>query len=178
MYNPVSLTDFQSNHSLIDLEKLLKGLVYQGTPLPETVINGAPAYYDGLNQFLSSGVQMTALQDYFVISYITQLAYSLDTNSRVANAKLKALITGNTVEKPRWRTCTDQASKLFDAALGRYYVLRAFGSEAEKNKTETFINTLHDSWRNRIPATQWLDEETRNKAIEKVITKYRKRLGG
>ncbi|KAI8889922.1 zincin [Backusella circina FSU 941] len=168
MSNPVSLADFQRNHSLIDWENLFKGLVYQGTPLPDTIINGASAYYDGLNQLLSSGIQMTTLQDYFVISYITQLAYSLDANTRAANIKLKALITGNTVEKPRWRTCTDQASTLFDAAIGRYYVLRTFGAEAERNKTEVFVNTLHDSWRNRIPATQWLDEETRNKAVEKL----------
>jgi predicted metalloendopeptidase len=112
---------------------------------------------------------MTSLQDYFIISYITKVASTLYSSSRNALKRVVCdLLLGTTVEKPRWRTCVDSTSEVFDASLGRYYILHAFGSEIERNKTEAFITPLHDSWRKRIPATEWLDAETKEKVMEKV----------
>lgn len=77
--------------------------------------------------------------------------------------------SGTSVEQPRWRTCVGYTSLSFANSLARYYTLKKFGSESERNKAETFLKTIHDAWLNRIPEITWLDDQTREKAIEKVL---------
>ncbi|CEP16538.1 hypothetical protein [Parasitella parasitica] len=169
LYNPVKLSEFQAQNPLVDWSTILKSLVPNGN-LPDTVINRAPPYFERLNKLLSSGsIKEQTLQEYFVIMFVMAKADSLDSTSREALRKMKsATTTGTTAERPRWQTCTNYVSKAFSNSIGRYYTLKKFGSEKEREKAEVFLTNIHKAWLDRVSDLQWLDEQTKAKAIEKI----------
>jgi predicted metalloendopeptidase len=169
-YNPTSTDSLGKKWSKsTDWISYFKSMVAPNTNLPDTIIVKTPTFFDGLDKLFSSGVSMQTLQEYFVINHVTNFIYALDSKSRAAYRKLNSdIVTGTTVEKPRWRICTDYTSNLFGESLGRYYTLHSFGSEKERKKTELFLNTIHEAWLNKLPGADWLDAETRKKAIEKL----------
>jgi predicted metalloendopeptidase len=170
LYNPTALTDFQSRNPLIDWSSLLNSLVTSGITTPSTIIDKTPDYYERLNTLLSSGnVKLQTLQEYFVILYVMDRIYSLDSTSRAAHRKMIGEISsGISTEKPRWRLCVGYTSNTFSNSLGRYYTLKNFGSENERKKAEVFLTTIHKAWLDRLPNIDWLDDQTRAKALEKV----------
>ncbi|CEP16537.1 hypothetical protein [Parasitella parasitica] len=170
MYNPVKLAEFQKQNPLIDWTTMLEAFVPNGIKVPDTVINTTPSYFEQLNQLLSSGkVTEQTLQEYLIITFVLNKVDYLDTTSREAFRKMKsATSSGTTAERPRWETCTEYVSNVFSDSIGRYYTLKKFGSEKERQKAEVFITNIHKAWLDRIPDLEWLDEQTKAKAIEKV----------
>jgi predicted metalloendopeptidase len=172
LYNPTTISDFQTQIPLIDWTGIVKSLIPQGDggiQAPNTIIVRTPDYYQRLNSLLSNDITLLTLQEYFIIQYVLAKVYSLDDASRAANRKMNGEISsGTSVEQPRWRVCVGYTSNTFSNSLGRYYTLKKFGSEAERKKAEAFLTTIHEAWLNRLPQIEWLDEQTRAKAIEKV----------
>ncbi|KAI8889921.1 zincin, partial [Backusella circina FSU 941] len=169
LYNPISLDEFQEQNPLINWNSIFKSLVQPTIPLPDKIIDRTPSYYKKLNSFLSSGIKMKTLQEYFVIKHIIHYINMLDSESRATYRKLVgSIISGTSVEQPRWRTCTSYTSDVFQELLGRYYVLKSFGSDEDRKKSETFMDAIYKAWMSKLPDADWLDAETRKKAIEKL----------
>ncbi len=173
LYNPMTLSDFQAQNPSIDWTSILEFVIPSsgGIKSPNTIIVRTPEYYKELNAFLSKNVTLQTLQEYFIIQLAVAKVYSLDDDSRAAYREMTGKISsGTSVKQPRWRTCVNYASNVFGNTLGRYYTLKQFGSEPERKKAEAFLNTIHDAWLNRLPEVDWLDNQTRAKAVEKVCT--------
>ena len=170
LYNPVKLSEFQAQNPLIDWTSIIQALVPSGIKAPDTIVNQAPPYYERLNKLLASGdITEQTLQEYCIITFVTNKAYSLDSASRKAYNKMDNEISrGTTADRPRWETCTKYVSSAFSNSMGRYYTLKKFGSENERKEVETFLTTIHEAWINRLPDLDWLDNQTRAKAVEKV----------
>ncbi|CEP16542.1 hypothetical protein [Parasitella parasitica] len=119
LYNPINLSEFQTQNALIDWASIFKALIPSGIAVPDRIIDRAPSYFDKLNQLLASGkVTEQTLQEYFVITFVTNQIKYLDSTSREAYRKMKAAISS------AWLEC--------------------------------------------IPQLEWLDDQTKAKAIEKV----------
>ncbi|RCH85801.1 hypothetical protein CU098_002675, partial [Rhizopus stolonifer] len=170
MYNPIKLEDFQAQNPTIDWTSILKALVSDDITIPDTIIVRTPEYYQRLNGLLSNGtVSLSTLQEYFIIQYVISRTYALDRESRAATQKMNgAISSGTSIEQARWRVCVGYTSKIFKNTMGRYYTLRKFGGENERKKAEELLTTIHQAWLDRLPNIEWLDEQTREKAIEKV----------
>ncbi|KAI8645191.1 hypothetical protein BD408DRAFT_382426 [Parasitella parasitica] len=170
LYNTISLSEFQTQNPLIDWTSMLKALLPSGIAVPDTIIDKTPTYFEKLSQLLSSGnVTEQTLQEYFIITFVARQTNNLDSTSREAYRKMMATISsGTTAESPRWETCTDLVSNRLPFSVGRYYTLKKFGSEQERKKAEIFLTNIHKAWLDRIPEIEWLDEQTKAKAIEKV----------
>ncbi|KAI8378901.1 hypothetical protein BD560DRAFT_388888 [Blakeslea trispora] len=170
MYNPMNLTDFQAQYPTVDWTNILKALTPNDTSVPERVIVRTPDYYSRLNNLLSSqSVSLQTIQEYFVIQWVLAKASSLDSASRLASLRISGSITtGTFTEQPRWRVCTGYVSSNFKNTMGRYYTLKKFGGEKEIEKAMQFVDLIHQAWADRLPQIDWLDEETRKKALEKL----------
>jgi predicted metalloendopeptidase len=135
-----------------------------------TIIIRAPAYFQGLNEILSTNVTLETLQEFFIISFLLAKVEFLDETSRVSLRSFAGKIGGgSTATKQRWQECVKTTSTYFPDVMGRYYVLKKFGGETEKEKIETFIDTIHQEWLHKLNFIDWLDNQTRSAAIEKVI---------
>ncbi|KAI9475617.1 MAG: hypothetical protein EXX96DRAFT_638830 [Benjaminiella poitrasii] len=171
LYNPIKLSEFQSNYPLIDWTSIISSLLPSSDlAAQDTIIDRTPQYYESLHQWLSSGtIKVKALQRYFAIVYVINRIYALDETSRAAYRKMNGEISsGTSVAQPRWRTCVSYTSSTFSNVIGRYYTLKRFGGEAERLMAETLLTSIHEAWLNRLPNITWLDEQTRMRAIEKL----------
>lgn len=170
LYNPVKVSDFQANNSYVDWTSVIAALVPGGIQPPDSVVIRATPYFERLNALISSGnVTERTVQEYFIITFVTKKVYALDSTSREASRKMDGEISsGTTSERPRWETCTNYVSNAISNSMGRFYVLKKFGGEAERKKVETFLTNIHQTWLDRLTEIDWLDNQTRAKAIEKV----------
>lgn len=174
-YNPMKLADFQATNSYVDWNTLIESLLPSGEKVPDNNVTvRAMPYFERLNALLFSGnVTERALQDYCIINYVTNVAFALDSSTREAARKMKSAIsTGTTAGKPRWKTCTDAVSAGIPNSMGRYFVLKRFGGEEERKKVESFLNNIHETWTDHLSQIDWLDNQTRAKAVEKVCSIY------
>ncbi|KAL7320762.1 hypothetical protein PS15m_000621 [Mucor circinelloides] len=170
-YNPVKLSDFQASNSYVDWTSLIESLLPSGEKVPDNNVTiRATLYFERLNTLLFSGnVTERTLQDYCIINFVTNAAFTLDNSTREADRKMKsAITTGTTAAKPRWKTCTNAVSDGISNSMGRYFVLKRFGGEEERKKVETFLTNIHETWTDHLSQIDWLDNQTRAKAVEKV----------
>lgn len=73
---------------------------------------------------------------------------------------------------PRSDTCLAALDDAWGFLVGRYYVQHAFTGGA-KTYAEDIIQATIQAFKDRLPELDWLDEQTRRKAEEKVISQKR-----
>jgi endothelin-converting enzyme/putative endopeptidase len=71
--------------------------------------------------------------------------------------------------KPRWKRCVEADDQLLGEALGRRYVERYFPPEAKARMVEMVKNLL-SSMGDTIQSLEWMGEETKKHALEKLAT--------
>jgi predicted metalloendopeptidase len=140
-----------------------------------TLIVRVPSYYKGLNELISSNVTLQTLQEYFIINYVVYKAQYLDETSSTAvkafsaqSSSISGSSTTPSVGQGRWLFCATSTSALYKNSIARYYIVKNFGGEAERKKLDSFITTIHNQWIHKLQYNDWLDEQTKDAAIEKV----------
>ncbi|KAK4511349.1 uncharacterized protein ATC70_012564 [Mucor velutinosus] len=85
-YNPVKLPDFQANNSYVDWTSLIESLLPSGEEVPDNNVTiRATPYFERLDALLFSGnVTERTLQNYCIINYVTNVAFTLDSSTREA----------------------------------------------------------------------------------------------
>ncbi|CAO3655112.1 unnamed protein product [Mucor hiemalis] len=172
-YNPIALSSFQTENPAIDWTGFFNSLVPEGGKKPgsnTTIVVRSPPYYKSLNDLLlSSNVTLQTVQEYLIIQFVLGRVSSLDSGSRAILREMSGKIGGGSSVVPeRWVDCVTDTSSYYANSIGRYYVLKNFGGEAEREKIEKFITTIHEQWLHQLNYIDWLDEETRSRAIEKL----------
>lgn len=172
-YHPIALSGLQANNNAIDWTGYFNSLVPEGSKKPgsNTTINvRSPPYYNGLNELLlSSNISLQTIQEYLIIRFVLSKISSLDSGSRTLLQEMMGKVGGgSSVVSERWVDCVTDTSAFYSNSIGRYYVLKNFGGEAEREKVEKFITSIHEQWLYQMNYIDWLDEETRARAIEKV----------
>ncbi|KAI7852677.1 hypothetical protein BDC45DRAFT_443714 [Circinella umbellata] len=138
-------------------------------PHQDTIVVSSPRYLDALsNQLINRSTQRT-LQAYLLWQAINEYAPSLSEQIRKPLQRLSAKLRGTNakVTKPRWETCLDQVDLSLGFLASRYFVLETFKRET-KARADEFVASIKDSFLNRLPELEWLDQVTRDRAIEKA----------
>lgn len=68
--------------------------------------------------------------------------------------------------------CSRETSKNFKNIIGRFFTLSTFGASKEKKQAEMFVDLLHSTWLEHLPNTNWVDDATKDKIIQKVRLVY------
>jgi putative endopeptidase len=69
--------------------------------------------------------------------------------------------------QPRWKRCVEYADQQLGEALGQKYVEVAFGDE-NRRRTEEMINALLRALGENIRTLDWMSEQTKKQALEKL----------
>ncbi|RIA98623.1 hypothetical protein C1645_749393 [Glomus cerebriforme] len=167
-----------NNQTIVSLNRLSPSFLwsqYISSLLPPTSV-GFPSriiltsnkYFKDLSKLVNETPTET-LQLYFIWQAIYTYADNLSENFRAPIRKLRAKIRGTdeTVKPKRWEECLKSVDNTLGLMAGRYFVLKAFGGQS-KETADQIIISLKDAFIKRLPQLDWLDEETRKKAIEKV----------
>ncbi|HVT43235.1 MAG TPA: M13 family metallopeptidase [Thermoanaerobaculia bacterium] len=78
-------------------------------------------------------------------------------------------LRGTKEMRPRWKRVIDQTSDSLGEALGEVYVERAFTPET-KARADAMIADLRGAIHGRISNLEWMGDETKKKALEKLGT--------
>ncbi|MEO6688123.1 MAG: M13 family metallopeptidase [Dokdonella sp.] len=78
-------------------------------------------------------------------------------------------LTGATVMKPRWKHCAEATDNQLGEALGRKYVEKYFPPEA-KARVQDMVKNILLSMKDTIQGLEWMSDETKKKALEKLST--------
>lgn len=171
LYNPYSLSQLQTEFPAIDWSSLFAILIPEEAKLDSnsTIVVRTPAYFKRLNDFLANSPNLLQLQEYFIIQLVNTKAVSLDSASRAAIIDMKSKVSSGSAALPeRWLVCIRDVSKTYPNFMGRYYTLKEFGGEHERKKADEFITSIHQEWLHKLEGLEWLDNQTRAKAAEKV----------
>ncbi|MCC5915824.1 MAG: M13 family metallopeptidase [Cryomorphaceae bacterium] len=76
-------------------------------------------------------------------------------------------LSGTTENKPRWKRSINKINGGLSEPLGRLFSDKYFSPES-RNKVEKMVEDIRAVYRERIMENEWMNEDTKEKAIEKL----------
>lgn len=140
----------------------------------DSVDMGQTAYYDKLNTMLKS-VSLHDWKIYLKAHVLQSHANALSEPFVDASFAYNKVLSGQAVQKTRRQIMTDDVDGYLGQALGQLYVKRYFNEEAKK-RVYVLVQNLQKAFENRINHLDWMSDETKKKAIEKLYA-ITKKLG-
>ncbi|CAP61572.1 uncharacterized protein PODANS_4_1760 [Podospora anserina S mat+] len=165
-YNPMSLKDASELAPKIDLDHIISTLASKKKV--ERLIVASPKYLKELQKILDE-TDPAIVQNYFVWK-VVQAFYSYVDSPVVKPYKgfVNELAGKDPNSAPeRWRTCVNHVDDGLGWILSRFFVEKAFSAEAKKFG-DLIVSDIKDEFVKKLKATEWMDDDTTKKAIEKV----------
>ena len=168
------IRNFNNPKKLNELDKLtpafdwIKFLLDMGIDsLPEEVIVMQPNYMIALNEFLES----TSIEDLKILmkwSTLDNSANYLSTEIEKTNWEFYSkTLSGAKKQRDAEQRALGTVSRSVGEAIGRLYVEAKFPPEAKQN-AEKMISNVIKAFQIRIEKLDWMGEETKSRAIEKL----------
>ncbi|MFT7482632.1 MAG: putative endopeptidase, partial [Oceanospirillaceae bacterium] len=133
-----------------------------------------PAYYDRLNSLLVSA----SLEDWKVylktralVTYDSYLSKPFVT----ASFDYSKILSGQSVQTPRGEEITNAVDRSLGHGLAQLYVKKYF-PEAAKKRMEELVKNLKTAFEARINKLDWMSDETKTKAKEKLYA-FNEKIG-
>ncbi|OBZ89812.1 Endothelin-converting enzyme 1 [Choanephora cucurbitarum] len=175
LYNPMSIAELHQKYPAIDWIKFFRHLIPDDASLPEKIILVTPRFMEALNDWVANSptsadaISTQSMREFLTIKVIMSYIDTVDKKTREAYRKMYSKIASGTVAPPsRARTCISSTSKVFGQLLGRYFVMKNFGGEKQRKQVSEFMDNIKQSWSERLNAVDWLDSETKARALDKV----------
>lgn len=169
-YNKMTIEDFESNYPAIKLSAYMGKLDVDISCFKELVV-GQPEFVRGANKIVES---MTAdeLKAYMEWDVILSAVDYLSDDVIAANFDFFGkIMSGRKENYPRWKRATNQVESQMGEALGKMYVERYFPAAA-KARMEKLVENLQISLAQRISEQDWMSEDTKKAALDKLNSFY------
>ncbi|WP_460220555.1 M13 family metallopeptidase [Psychroserpens sp. MEBiC05023] len=163
--NPRSISQLQELCPAIDWKKMIADMGIKKKF--DTVLVGQPKYMSALSDFLKN----TSIEDLKTLmdwSTINNAAGWLTTDIEKANWDFYAKeLSGAKKQRPAEERALGTVTGTVGEAIGQLYVEAKFPPEA-KEKAEKMIANVITAFQHRIQKLDWMTDETKAKAIEKL----------
>lgn len=107
-------------------------------------------------------------KQYFTFHVLNSYATYLNSDLEKTHfAFYGTVLSGKTKMKERWKKVVDLTSNMMGEAVGKLYVEKYFPEESKKRMLE-LVNNLKSSFRDHIQQLDWMTDETKQKALEKL----------
>ena len=163
-YNPTSIADLQAMTPGVNWSNYLEGIGAKGV---DTLIISEINYFKELQTILGEN-NIDEWKTYLRWSALNSAAGMLSEEIETANWEFYGKeLRGSKEQRPRDERALQTLNFTIGEALGKLYVDKKFPPEA-KAKAEKMIANVIKAFENRINALDWMSEETKKKAIEKL----------
>ena len=163
--NPKKLNELNKLTPAFDWIKFLLDMGIES--LPDKVIVMQPNYMIALNEFLES----TSIEDLKILmkwSTLDNSARYLSTEIEKTNWEFYSkTLSGAKKQRDAEQRALGTVSRSVGEAIGRLYVEAKFPPEAKQN-AEKMISNVIKAFQIRIEKLDWMGEETKSRAIEKL----------
>ncbi len=169
-YNKMTLAQFKDNYPNINLEEMAVAEGIDTAYIQEMVV-GQPAFLSAIDKLTSvlTADDMKAIMQW---DAIMSSANYLDDTVRSANFDFFGkVMRGRKEDFPLWKRSTSQVENQMGEALGKMYCAKYF-PESSKKRMELLVKNLQKSLGERIMEQDWMSEETKKAALDKLSTFY------
>ena len=169
-YNKMTLAQCKDNYPNINLEEMAVAEGIDTAYIQEMVV-GQPAFLSAIDKLTSvlTADDMKAIMQW---DAIMSSANYLDDTVRSANFDFFGkVMRGRKEDFPLWKRATSQVENQMGEALGKMYCAKYF-PESSKKRMELLVKNLQKSLGERIMEQDWMSEETKKAALDKLSTFY------
>ena len=137
----------------------------------KNVIVGQPEVIHEVEKILKEE-KPEALQNYYLWHAMDMAASYIDDEARALEFAFSGTVmSGKTEDRPRWKRAVESVESGLGEALGQLYVAKYF-PPAAKERMEKLIRNLQIALGDRIDVQEWMSDETKKVAREKLDAFY------
>jgi len=164
-YNPRSIDQLQNMVPAINWNNYFKGI---GVKSIDTIIVSEVKYMDALQTIFAEN-NVSDWKAYLRWSAFNRAAGALSSDIETASWEFYSqALRGAKKQRPRDERALQTINRTVGEALGKLYVEQKFPPEA-KLKAEKMISNVIKAFENRINGVSWMTDETKQKAVEKLL---------
>lgn len=163
-YNKTDLAGIQKMAPKFDWASYFKGI---GLAKTGEINVGQPKFFAGMANLIST-IPVEQWKTYLRWNVVNDAAAYLSSDFEKQNfAFYGTVLSGKTVQKPRWKRVLSETSGSLGEAVGQLYVEKYFPPQA-KERMISLVNNLKAALKERITGLTWMDEVTKKEAIAKL----------
>src|SRR5690606_20515520 len=170
-YNKFSIRDFSATTPSIDWNSMLKKLKITGA---DSLVTNNPTFFKSADALLTA-VPLSDWKTYLQWNGIKGAAPHLSNDFVQANFAFTSVLSGQKQLTPPWQRMSSTIDRNLGELLGELYVERYFKPEAKKRMIE-LVDNLEQSFEDRIKNLDWMSDETKTRALEK-LNAFAKKIG-
>ena len=166
IYNPMSTEDICKAWPAIRFDKICE---ICGIPAQDKVIVQHPSFFEGLSKLIEA-TPIEDLKAYVLAQFVSGQCSALSDDFYTASWEFFSHQMGGAQEEtPRWKRAMSVPNGILGEAVGEMYVARYF-PESSKQKMVTLVNNLKTALGQHIQELDWMSDETKVKAQEKLAS--------
>ena len=167
-YNMLSVKELKAKYNNIDWKEFLNELTLSGL---DKINVGQLASLEAVNNIIGTYSERT-LKDYLAFYYIDAASSYLSDDFVDANFEFYGkTLSGKEEKTQRWKSALEVPNSLLSEAVSEMYVAKYFSPES-KNRMIKLVGDLQEALGQHIDALEWMSDETKVKAKEKLATFY------
>ena len=167
-YHKFSVQAFSSTTPNMNWVSILTDCKIHGA---DSFLVGNPPFIKAVNDMLVS-VPINEWKSYLRWNLIKSASPYLSSAFVNADFEFNSVQTGQKVQTPRWQRMSSLIDRMLGDLVGQIYVEKYFKPEAKEYMVK-LVDNLQSTFADRIKRLDWMSEETKIKALEKLnaITK-------
>jgi putative endopeptidase len=171
-YNPRTPEELAAETPGINWEVSLEAGEY---PAQDRYIVRQPSYFEAASKIISE-TNLAAWRDYLAFQTLDNFAPVLgDEFSQAWFEFYRAGLQGIKEPQPRWKRAVNSVNENMGELLGQLYIDKHY-QEENRVRMETMIATLREAYRQSILKLDWMGEETKQQALDK-LSKFNPKIG-
>ncbi|ADB40466.1 M13 family metallopeptidase [Spirosoma linguale] len=170
-YNKLTIADFNKLTPGINWTDQLTKFGAKGQ---DTVLVQSPAFFRSLDSLVAA-TPIEDLRTYMRWNILKGAAPFLSDAFVKQNFAFSKVLTGQKEQTPRWQRVSGLIDNSLGDLLGQLYVQRYFKPEA-KQRMLTLVGNLEDSYKEHIKNLDWMSEDTKKKALTKLLS-FKRKIG-
>ena len=167
-YNKITYDELKEQFAGIEWDSFFQNFGMDGV---KEVCLGQPVAIHEVEKILKEETP-EALQNIYLWHAINMVSSFIDDKSRALNFDFYGkVMSGKQEDRPRWKRAVSAVEGGLGEALGQLYVAKYFPPEA-KERMEKLIANLQVALGERIDVQEWMSDETKKVAREKLDAFY------
>ena len=170
-YNKFSIADLNKLTPNVNWNVVLDELKIKGA---DSIITNNPNFLKSADALLNE-LPINDWKSYLRWTVIRSASPYLSSAFVNADFELNKVQTGQKEQTPRWQRMSSLIDRSLGDFIGQLYVEKYFKPEAKARMLE-LVNNLQSTFADRIQKLDWMTEETKTKALEK-LNAFVKKIG-
>lgn len=163
-YNKMTYEEVKARYNNINWEEYFAGLSLEN---PGDIDVGQPLFFDELNKMIVE-IPVEDWKVYFNWNLLNSTANYLSADFVNQDFEFYGkTMQGSKQMRERWRTVLGATNRALGMAVGKKFTEKHFPAEA-KERMVTLVNNLKTAYAQRIDKLEWMSDETKDKAKDKL----------